>query len=239
MGVCCNRPTTPRPTAPPPAYLPPATTTQSYNYPEPEEPLQFPDSNKENPFIAATVTPPPRTTQRPTTQPAPRPTTQRPLTPDEEEIAFWDFRESIPGDPETDYPILDKIPKTAFTCKGKIDGFYADEETRCQVFHVCSAIPEADPIQSSFLCPNGTIFNQESFVCQWSVRLNFSLLRKISPKCIYSAGGQMSTALPALNSSSSTPTLESFRLDRPIKVPRSRTRLSAEALPLARQDSDR
>jgi hypothetical protein len=46
-------------------------------------------------------------------------------------------------------------------------GYYADVETRCQVFHVCTNIPDAEPIKASFLCPNGTIFNQEVFVCQW------------------------------------------------------------------------
>jgi len=89
------------------------------------------------------------------------------LTAEEEEIAFWDFRESIPGDPETDYPILDKIPVTSFACVGRIDGYYADVETRCQVFHICTSLPVGDPIKNSFLCPNGTIFNQETFACQW------------------------------------------------------------------------
>ncbi|XP_057369956.2 uncharacterized protein LOC130691070 [Daphnia carinata] len=87
--------------------------------------------------------------------------------PIDEEIAFWDFRESIPGEPEFDYPILDKIPRTSFKCTGQKDGYYADIETRCQVFHVCTNIPDAEPIKASFLCPNGTIFNQEVFVCQW------------------------------------------------------------------------
>ncbi|KAI9565895.1 hypothetical protein GHT06_009693 [Daphnia sinensis] len=92
------------------------------------------------------------------------PVQQQPI---DEEIAFWDFRESIPGEPEFDYPILDKIPTTSFKCTGQKDGYYADVETRCQVFHVCTNIPDADPIKSSFLCPNGTVFNQEVFVCQW------------------------------------------------------------------------
>jgi len=82
-------------------------------------------------------------------------------------MPFWDFRESIPGDPEQDYPILDKIPATKFTCNGRIDGYYADLETRCQVFHVCSKLPGDQYIQNSFLCPNGTIFQQETFSCQW------------------------------------------------------------------------
>jgi len=111
------------------------------------------------------------------------------LTPEEEEIAFWDFRESIPGDPETDYPILDRIPKTSFDCVGKLPGiflkffikkllkhffyllrflgYYADVETRCQVFHICIALPRGEVTKNSFLCPNGTIFGQKQFSCQW------------------------------------------------------------------------
>lgn len=42
--------------------------------------------------------------------------------PIDEEIAFWDFRESIPGEPEFDYPILDKIPSTSFKCTGQRNG---------------------------------------------------------------------------------------------------------------------
>ena len=62
-------------------------------------------------------------------------------------------------------------------------GYYADTEQRCQVYHVClqvgpmwgtllsvvSILQDTDsglyPV--SFLCPNGTLFNQEVFVCDW------------------------------------------------------------------------
>lgn len=36
-------------------------------------------------------------------------------------------------------------------------------ETACQVVHMC----QAGGVQDSFLCPNGTIWNQEKFACQW------------------------------------------------------------------------
>ena len=42
-------------------------------------------------------------------------------------------------------------------------GYYADEEAECQVFHICAA----EEAKYSFLCPNGTIFNQEYFICDW------------------------------------------------------------------------
>ena len=96
LGVCCN---------PSPVVVPVRTT--------PEPIVTQP------PVTQPPVTQPPAT--RPTTRP-PATTTERELTPEEEEIAFWDFRESIPGDPEIDYPILDKIPQTAFTCEGKLNG---------------------------------------------------------------------------------------------------------------------
>lgn len=147
--------------------------------PVPTENPLFPDANENQqvsilfPTAApttttTTTTPAPVvvvTTQRPA--PPPPPPVQPVLTESQEEIAFWDFRESIPGEPELDYPIFDKIPVTAFTCDDKIDGYYADVEARCQVFHVCTAIPDGTSIKNSFLCPNGTIFNQENFACQW------------------------------------------------------------------------
>lgn len=72
------------------------------------------------------------------------------------------LRESIPGEPETDYPILSEAPETSFSCDGQDDGMYADVEARCQVWHQCFA-----GRSWSFLCPNGTIFNQEIFTCVW------------------------------------------------------------------------
>lgn len=44
-------------------------------------------------------------------------------------------------------------------------GYYADVSTGCQVYHVCSA--QGSPVKNSFLCNNGSIFNQERFVCDW------------------------------------------------------------------------
>lgn len=46
-------------------------------------------------------------------------------------------------------------------------GYYADSEAKCQVFHICSSSPVADTVKYSFLCPNGTIFNQAYFICDW------------------------------------------------------------------------
>jgi hypothetical protein len=43
-------------------------------------------------------------------------------------------------------------------------GYYADTDAQCQVFHVCGR----DSGKGwSFLCPNGTVFNQQYFICDW------------------------------------------------------------------------
>ncbi|XP_064078093.1 mucin-2-like [Macrobrachium nipponense] len=71
----------------------------------------------------------------------------------------------IPGEGGVDYPILDFIPETSFRCTkslSKSGMMYADPETACQVYHVCNGIQKF-----SFLCPRGTIFHQETVVCQW------------------------------------------------------------------------
>jgi hypothetical protein len=47
-----------------------------------------------------------------------------------------------------------------------ISGYYADVEARCQVFRIC-ANTDLTGKGFKFLCPNGTLFNQEYFVCDW------------------------------------------------------------------------
>ena len=46
-------------------------------------------------------------------------------------------------------------------------GYYADTETECQAFHVCTTDGLGGLSKYSFLCPNGTIFNQAYFICDW------------------------------------------------------------------------
>jgi Chitin binding Peritrophin-A domain len=53
---------------------------------------------------------------------------------------------------------------------GYISGYYADPEAQCQVFHVCAEDGDGPRSKWSFLCPNGTIFNQNYFICDWLVR---------------------------------------------------------------------
>ncbi|XP_069156535.1 pro-resilin-like [Procambarus clarkii] len=81
------------------------------------------------------------------------------------------LQENIPGGgvPGEDYPVLASPPDTGFSCDAQaVAGYYADTdpEARCQVFHICQdrAVRRQ---KDSFLCPNGTIFNQQYLVCDW------------------------------------------------------------------------
>ena len=56
------------------------------------------------------------------------------------------------------------IGKSIFLCPL---GYYADPEADCQAFHICTADGQGSLAKYSFLCPNGTIFNQNYFICDW------------------------------------------------------------------------
>ncbi len=78
------------------------------------------------------------------------------------------LRMNVPGVPGEDYPILAEVPSTSFSCEGKSEGgYYADPEAGCQPFHVCANDGRGGLTQFSFLCHNGSLFNQEFFICDW------------------------------------------------------------------------
>ena len=78
------------------------------------------------------------------------------------------LEKAVPGIPGEDYPIYAEAPETGFACDGQVDGgYYADPEAECQVFHICTADGQGGLAKYSFLCPNGTIFNQNYFICDW------------------------------------------------------------------------
>merc|ERR1712223_1348940 len=78
------------------------------------------------------------------------------------------LEETIPGVPGEDYPIFAEVPETSFVCDGQVDGgYYADVEGECQPFHICTSDGHGGLTKYSFLCPNGTLFNQQYFVCDW------------------------------------------------------------------------
>ena len=85
-----------------------------------------------------------------------------------EDPALAALASNIPGVPGEDYPIYAEVPETAFSCEGQVDGgYYADPEAECQAFHICTADGAGGLAQYSFLCPNGTLFNQNYFICDW------------------------------------------------------------------------
>ena len=90
--------------------------------------------------------------------------------PTEEELELKSLADSLPGGgvPGEDFPVLSEIPETNFQCNDQsVSGYYADSEAGCQLFHICQIRGSGRVQQDSFLCPNGTIFNQRYFVCDW------------------------------------------------------------------------
>merc|ERR1712106_156439 len=78
------------------------------------------------------------------------------------------LEKAVPGVSGEDYPIYAEVPESGFACDGQVDGgYYADGEAECQVFHICTADGAGGLAKYSFLCPNGTIFNQNYFICDW------------------------------------------------------------------------
>ena len=70
-----------------------------------------------------------------------------------------------------DAETLLKAPlQTSFKCEGQAYGYYADVANGCQVFHICLPIEnEAGEVVEtahwSFICGNGTIFDQATLTC--------------------------------------------------------------------------
>ena len=95
---------------------------------------------------------------------------------DRQDTAEGSLEETIPGVPGDDYPIFAEVPDTSFVCDGLVEGgYYADVEAECQVFHICGNDGNGGLTKYSFLCPNGTIFQQQYFVCDWWFNVDCSL----------------------------------------------------------------
>merc|ERR1711970_1057809 len=90
------------------------------------------------------------------------------------------LEETIPGIPGDDYPIFAEVPETSFVCDGQADGgYYADPEAECQAFHICANDGNGGLTKYSFLCPNGTIFQQKYLVCDWWFNVDCSLAEEL------------------------------------------------------------
>ena len=106
---------------------------------------------------------------------------------------------SVPGVPGEDYPIYSEVPETAFACDGQVDGgYYADPEAECQVFHICTADGAGGLAKYSFLCPNGTLFNQNYFVCDWWFNFDCSTAEEL-----YSLNDEIAAEREALSGQAS------------------------------------
>ena len=90
------------------------------------------------------------------------------------------LEEAIPGVPGEDYPIFSTVPETSFLCDGQADGgYYSDPEAECQAFHICANDGTGGRTKYSFLCPNGTLFNQQYFICDWWFNVDCSLAESL------------------------------------------------------------
>ncbi|KAL7637569.1 UNVERIFIED_CONTAM: hypothetical protein RMT77_012297 [Armadillidium vulgare] len=83
-------------------------------------------------------------------------------------VAFARMAYQLPPGSET---ILRTATFTeSFSCDGLPYGYYADDANNCEIFHICYPINDEEgnlleTAQFSFVCPNQTIFNQESLTC--------------------------------------------------------------------------
>nr|XP_033189386.1 uncharacterized protein LOC117156453 [Bombus vancouverensis nearcticus] len=79
----------------------------------------------------------------------------------------------IPGIPGVDFPLYHTVPQTSFSCAHVpfVPGMYANVETGCQAYHICHDGREGHQ-GASFLCTNGTLFNQREFACDWWYNVN-------------------------------------------------------------------
>merc|ERR1711970_1396852 len=101
---------------------------------------------------------------------------------------------NIPGLPGQDYPIFALPPETSFLCDGQIQGYYGDPEADCQAFHICAEDGNDGLLKYSFLCPNGTLFNQEYFICDWWFNVDCSQVESF-----YSLNEDVAAAAAAAN----------------------------------------
>ncbi|CAG2184271.1 unnamed protein product, partial [Oppiella nova] len=78
----------------------------------------------------------PRTTPAPQQQPSPQ--NSKPANLGLAALPTDTDADGIPGEAGRDYPTLETIPKTSFSCaRQPLSGYYADTEAACQVVHLC------------------------------------------------------------------------------------------------------
>jgi len=78
-------------------------------------------------------------------------------------LADPNFPYELKGADLTEYPFYISIPENTFSCKGRHDGYYANIDLKCQVYHHCAIGHQ----RYDFLCPNYTLFDQTTFTCRF------------------------------------------------------------------------
>jgi hypothetical protein len=58
----------------------------------------------------------------------------------------------------------------SFSCEGRDYGYYADVANNCEIFHICLPVQDnagevVEFAKWSFVCGNGTVFDQENLIC--------------------------------------------------------------------------
>ncbi|RWS18124.1 uncharacterized protein B4U80_01445, partial [Leptotrombidium deliense] len=78
-------------------------------------------------------------------------------------LADPNFPYELRGTDLTNYPFYIILPESIeFSCDGRHDGYYANIEHKCQVYHHCAVGHRYD-----FLCANYTAFDQSTFTCRF------------------------------------------------------------------------
>lgn len=123
-------------------------------------------------------------------------------------LCWWFFQQIAGYSAGIDYPNYSEVPQGgSFSCQNRIPGrinwniiwylnyssclfigYYADMETRCQVWHWCLHSGQ----QFSFLCPNGTVFNQVKLVNDSSNDLLINYHVSLIRMCVFVTGFSMS-----------------------------------------------
>ncbi|KAI1280306.1 Hypoxanthine-guanine phosphoribosyltransferase [Halotydeus destructor] len=63
----------------------------------------------------------------------------------------------------TEDPLQSILPKVKFNCKGRAEGYYADTDFDCEVFHYC----KTNGFRFTFICPPKSKFNQKQMTCDY------------------------------------------------------------------------
>ena len=70
----------------------------------------------------------------------------------------------------SNFQVLSSAYVDSFSCEGQSYGYYADTLNNCEVFHICHPLEDLETGEVtyqrwSFFCGNGTVFDQQSLVC--------------------------------------------------------------------------